>query len=83
MIKEKQEKEIIVDQLKEDNKHLKKMLPLLPPYLPADTSVPLEAIPLAHIPPQQPLQLMATGPSPTPKQHHTKLSFAMIDGMID
>jgi hypothetical protein len=30
MIKAKQEKEIIADQLKEDNKHLKKMLPLLP-----------------------------------------------------
>jgi hypothetical protein len=63
MIKAKQEKEITIDQLKEDNKHVKEMLPLLPLYLPVDATAPSEAVPPVQIPPQQPLQLATTGPS--------------------
>jgi hypothetical protein len=63
----------------EDNKHVKEMLRLLPPYLPADTTAPPYVIPSAHIPPQQPPQLAATGPSPIPQQCYAKLSSPTID----
>jgi hypothetical protein len=71
MIKAKQEKEIAVDQPKEDNKHVKEMLPLLPPYLPVDATAPSEAVLPAQIPPQQLLQLAATEPSLAPNDMKT------------